>query len=330
MARSALNTFNSSCVLIDMQPDNIDKPVLALIGPTAIGKTSLSLTIARKFQCEIISVDSMQVYRYMDIGTAKATKHERLQVPHHLIDIVDPNEPYNAARFVHDCLNAISVIHQKGAIPLLTGGTGLYLQALKNGLFDAPPSDKQTRAYLQDRVAEEGSQQLHKELKKHDPVMAEKLHPNDSSRIIRALEVFLTTGVSMTQHLKTQAQNQKRLMFSNFHSIGLSCERKLLYQRINKRTDQLIKSGLEEEVNGLLERGYGPELTSMQSIGYKHMVQYIIGDWTLEQTREFLARDTRRYAKRQYTWFNRDQSIRWFDRNEEENIISWVDRNLEI
>lgn len=314
--------------MTDFAAPLIDKPILALVGPTAIGKTDLSLALSREFNCEIISVDSMQVYRYMDIGTAKASPDERQMVPHHLIDIVNPDENYNAARFVEDCFEAITLIHSRGAIPLLTGGTGLYFQALNNGLFPSPPTDKALRDNLVRRLANEGNSVLHDELKIVDPSSAARIHLNDSARIVRALEVFYNTGIPLSDHLRRQKSEAPASRLQNMIPIGLTCERDVLYQRINKRTEQLFEMGLETEVRGLISRGYGPELKCMQSIGYRHMVNYLEGRWTLGQCNELLARDTRRYAKRQYTWFGRDDSICWFDRGDATQIFSYVERNL--
>lgn len=304
------------------------KPILALVGPTAIGKTALSIDLAQEFNCEIISVDSMQVYRYMDIGTAKVSLTERQTAPHHLIDIVDPDDEYNAARFVEDCYAAIQSIHSKERIPLLTGGTGLYLQALKYGLFPLPVTDKSIRARIQIRLEEEGSATLHEELSEYDPASAARIHPHDSSRIVRALEVYISTGTTMTEHLRKQKPTGSNGQFPSIITVGLTCERDYLYQRINRRTALLFDLGLEAEVRGLLDRGYGTELKSMQSIGYRHMVHYIEGEWTLQQCRELLARDTRRYAKRQYTWFNRDESIRWFERDDSQGIFTYLNEKL--
>lgn len=307
---------------------SIKKPIVALIGPTAIGKTELSIRLAHAFNCEIISVDSMQVYRYMDIGTAKASRDEQRQVAHHLIDIVDPDEEYHAARFVGDCLAAIDIIHRKGALPLLTGGTGLYLNALKHGLFNAPSIKAEIRENLQHRIMEEGSQILHQELKDFDPESAQRIHPHDRSRIIRALEVYLSTGRTRTELLKSQKKRGHLVNFSKFLTVGITCEREELYRRINHRTMLLFDHGLEKEVRNLISRGYSPSLKSMQSIGYRHMIHYIAGNWDLERCKELLARDTRRYAKRQYTWFNRDSSVRWFDRKNSSAALSYIDSTL--
>ncbi len=306
----------------------MDKPVLTLVGPTAIGKTELSLNLSKEFNCEIISVDSMQIYRYMDIGTAKVSLEERQMIPHHLVDIVDPDEDYNAARFVNDCCQAMVLIQERGAIPLLTGGTGLYFRALRNGLFPSPPTDKSIRNNLLRRLAEEGSSALHDELKMADSSSAGRIHPNDSSRIIRALEVFYTTGEPLSEHLRRQKSEAPASRLQNMISIGLTCERSALYERINRRTEQLFEMGLEEEVRGLIKKGYGPELKSMQSIGYRHLISYLEGRWSMGECKELLARDTRRYAKRQYTWFGRDDSIRWFDRSEAREVFSYVEQNL--
>lgn len=315
-----MNELIETCVIAD--------PVVVLIGPTAIGKTDLSLKIARQFNGEIISVDSMQVYRYMDIGTAKATSNERLEVPHHLIDIIDPDEQYNAALFVKDALQAIRGIHSRGAIPLLTGGTGLYLDALRKGLFDDGTSDPTIRARLHHRAVKEGVASLHQELLRCDPVAAKAIHSNDRSRVIRALEVYFSTGVPYSEHVKKQSVQPKPIIFSHMVSIGLTMERKKLYERINERTALMLEQGLEEEVQGLLARGYDPDLKSMQSIGYRHMMHYLQGHWNFEKLQEILARDTRRYAKRQFTWFNKDNSILWFNGNDRSKIFELLRNHL--
>jgi len=314
--------------LTEPAPTIIKKPVIALIGPTAVGKTDLSIRLAQTFGCEVISVDSMQVYRYMDIGTAKVTKEEQHLVRHHLIDIVDPDEDYHAARFVADCLEAIEAIHRRGSLPLLVGGTGLYLHSLRRGLFDVPKTDQQIREGLQKRIAEEGSQALHDELSEFDPESAKRVHPHDRSRIVRALEVYLCTGRTQTELLQSQKERGSTVQFSQFISTGISCEREELYRRINQRTALLFEYGLEHEVRSLLKRGYSPSLKSMQSIGYRHMMQYIAGNWSLQRCMELLARDTRRYAKRQYTWFKKDPSIRWFDRENRSGVVTHIDAML--
>ncbi|MBE0585931.1 MAG: tRNA (adenosine(37)-N6)-dimethylallyltransferase MiaA [Desulfofustis sp.] len=306
----------------------IENPVLVLIGPTAIGKTGLSLEIARRFDCEIVSVDSMQVYRYLDIGTAKIGLEVRREIPHHLIDIVEPDQPYHAARFVEDALAAIKQIHQRGALPLLTGGTGLYLRALLHGLFVGGESDPALRRELTERLQEEGSEALHRELAACDRRSASRLHPHDASRIIRALEVYRLTGRPLSSHLDRQPETG-RIVFTKLLSLGLDCPRSVLYERINRRSKEMIDSGLEREVRGLLKRGYGPHLKPMQAIGYRHMLQYLSGSCPREQLLETLARDTRRYAKRQVTWFRRDPGITWFGVSDTGTVMDYIGKWLD-
>jgi len=308
-------------------PEKISRPILVLIGPTAIGKTELSLKLAETFNCEIISMDSMQVYRYMDIGTAKIKVEERRAIPHHLLDIRDPDEQYDAVCFARDCLQTINEIHNRLKIPLITGGTGLYLRSLKEGFFTGAPNDPDIRAMLQARLENDGVGTLHEELFLCDCNSAKIIHPNDTSRILRALEVFLSTGVPLSTH--QEQQTRVAPVFTNMLTLGLTCDRAELYERINLRSAAMLKSGLEEEVGDLLGRGYSPELKSMQSIGYRHMVQRIAGRWSAEELITYLARDTRRYAKRQYTWFNRDPSIRWFNRDDNASIMPVVGKWFE-
>ncbi len=298
---------------------------IALIGPTAIGKTNLSLAIAEHFSAEIISLDSMQVYRYMDIGTAKATVAERARVPHHLIDIVNPDENYHAGRYVDDCSAACKVIEGHGKIPLLVGGTGLYLKALQDGLFEAEQIPGQIRDDLTQKRKEKGNAALFKELKEIDPPTAMRIHPNDAYRIQRALEIFHATGIPWSQHLEKQKHAP---LLQNVLKIGLTCDREVLYQRINQRVEEMIGQGLVDEVRMLLEMGYHGELKSMQSIGYRHMVNFIEGNWNWEDCVALLARDTRHYAKRQLTWFRADQGITWLHPSQQREIIALIDKTL--
>lgn len=301
-------------------------PTIVLVGPTAIGKTSLSIELAHAFDCEIIGVDSMQIYKYMDIGTAKITPAEMDGIRHHLIDIVFPDQEYDAARFVRDARSAAQEIAQRGRIPLMTGGTGLYLKAYAEGLFDALPANPAIRDGLQIRLTREGSWKLHEELQLCDPVSAQRIHFNDSARIIRGLEIFLVTGTPWSQHLKEQERGASDVQ--HLLILGLTCQRDRLYERINRRTELMVAAGLEEEVRMLLAQGYGPGLKSMSSIGYRHMLSFIDGSWSREEMVEYLARDTRRYAKRQYTWFNKTRGLRWFDIGDKDRlkteISSWL------
>ena len=302
----------------------IDEPVIVLVGPTAIGKTDLSLHIAEKFHCEIVSLDSMQVYRFMDIGTAKVSKEEQLQIPHHLIDIVNPEEEYNAKIYAEDATLAIKDIHTRGNIPLVTGGTGLYLRSLTDGLFKEIGDFPELRKTLNKRLENEGSLKLHQELALRDNHAASSIHHNDSQRILRGLEIVLATGIPWSEHIANQ---QKTQPFKDILQIGLTDERESLYHRINERTKLMLKSGFEEEVRWLLHKGYSRELKSMQSIGYKHMVSYILDGWSREETERLLARDTRRYAKRQYTWFRRS-GVQWFHIREKKDIFQCIEHFL--
>ncbi len=243
----------------------ITQPVIALVGPTAIGKTELSLKLAEEFNCEILSLDSMQVYRFMDIGTAKATLGERKRVVHHLIDIVNPDESYDANRYVEDATEHIDDIHNRLKIPLLVGGTGLYLQSLVEGLFEGVGEFPELREKLQRRLAEEGCSKLHDELSSIDCNSAKRIHKNDTHRLLRALEIYYATGESWAKHIDQHNQT-KGLRFCNLLKIGLTCDRETLYQRINERTSAMLHAGLQGEVEDLLSRGYHLRLKSMQSI----------------------------------------------------------------
>lgn len=306
----------------------IDKPVLVLVGPTAVGKTDLSLLLAESFGCEIVSVDSMQVYRYMDIGTAKASKQERAAIPHHLIDIVPPDQDYDAAKFRQDALYAIEDIHKREKIPLLTGGTGLYLRALLTGLFDELASDPQIRNQLQERLRDEGCSKLHEELSLIDRTSAQRIHKNDTHRLLRALEIFQATGKPWSAHLQKQGSGEDSIRFKNILKIALTCEREKLYGRINQRTDIMLEQGLQEEVEGLLAMGYSGELKSMGAIGYRHMVNYLAEKYNYDEMKRLLARDTRRYAKRQYTWFSRIEDLQWCEVEETNEVYERVKKWL--
>ncbi len=304
---------------------NLHFPAIAIIGPTGVGKTALSLAVAERFGCEIVSVDSMQVYRFMDIGTAKASLAERARVPHHLLDVADPDEEYSVARYIEDAAVAIKGIRQRGRSPLLVGGTGLYLRGLSEGLFEMPPCPEPIRQGLRERLAREGAAALHAELARIDPRTAARIHVNDTYRLLRGLEIHQATGVSWSAHL---AQGRQHALLQDILKIGLTWEREFLYQRINQRVGQMVEQGLLAEVRALLDGGYGPELKPMQAIGYRHMVEHLQGlrDWPA--TVELLARDTRRYAKRQYTWFRRDPAIHWFEPVQEEKIFSLINTYL--
>jgi len=311
--------------------------VLVLCGPTAVGKTELSLQIAERFFCEIIGVDSMQVYRHMDIGTAKPTAAERSRIAHYLIDVVDPDEDYTLGTFIRDAETAIQTIYSHKRIPLLAGGTGLYFRGLLNGVFDesfveskreSDPDINKNETIKQDlrqRLAEVGSNTLHSELAEFDPESAQRIHPNDVQRILRGLEIYYCTGIPWSKHLKNQSERNLRYRVLK---IGLTRPREELYARIDQRVQQMVENGLLTEVKNLLALGFESKLKSMQAIGYRHMVNFIEGNWSWEQTLAWLARDTRHYAKRQYTWFNNDPEIIWHDVRETDKIFHDIEEFL--
>ncbi len=307
----------------------IASPVIVLAGPTAIGKTDLSLEIAEHFDCEIISMDSMQVYRYMDIGTAKVSPQERAKVAHHLIDICDPDDQYNAARFVDDAISAMQEIIAKGKVPFITGGTGLYLSALLNGLFDALQVSPEIRSTVKEQFEEQGREAAYNELKRVDPESAARIHSNDTQRLLRALEIYHGTGIPWSAHLKKQQEAPKPVTFSHLLPLCLTCERELLYKRIEQRTQIMLNQGLLDEVNGLLKMGYDRSLPSMQAIGYKHAVQYLSGEKERSVVTQEIVRDTRRYAKRQMTWFNHQQHMQWVDREDHQTVLCTINNLME-
>ncbi len=303
-----------------------------MVGPTAVGKTALSLQLVQRFDCEIVSMDSMQVYRHMDIGTAKPSPQEQAQVPHHLIDIINPNEQYDAARFVSDALAAIEAVASRQRTVLLTGGTGLYLKALFEGLFSALPADKEIRKQLRQRMEREGRAALHAELCKIDSGAGAKIHENDTQRLLRGLEIYQISGRTWTELIAEQQEKRQitghSTEFARVFQIALDCEREELYQRIEQRSSIMLEQGLIEEVERLRTLGYSPELPSMQAIGYKHVNSLLSGTWTHAEMLEYLVRDTRRYAKRQMTWFRRNKELHWFGRQEYERIAAEIAEQL--
>lgn len=306
----------------------ITDPVLVVVGPTAVGKTALCERLFRSFDCELVSMDSMQVYRYMDIGTAKPSRHELKMAPHHLIDIRNPDEQYDAAQFVEDSLFTIKAIHKRGRLPLVTGGTGLYLSALLKGLFRGITVSDEIKQRIRERLGEEGREALFQELSQLDPDTANRLHPNDTQRIVRGLEIYHGTGVAWSEHLRRQAQEQSPVHFANMLQICLACDRQLLHDRIAQRTILMFEQGLVEEVAGLRARGYAADLPSMQAIGYRHVNAYLDGQLSLEKGKSDLIQDTKHYAKRQLTWFKRNRQLQWVDREDHGKVIKLIEKNI--
>ena len=283
--------------------------LVVLLGPTATGKTSLAIDLALRFHGEIISADSVQVYRGLDVGTAKPLPEQRKLVPHHLIDILEPDQEYSAAVFRAQADEIIGRLHLRQIPIFVTGGTGLYLKVLTRGLFRGPNGDPKLRASLYRRSEIAGDGVLHNELSRLDPEAASRIHPHDLFRIIRALEVC-----TLAQKPISYFQREHSFQESPYQvlKIGLWCERGELYRRIEFRAEKMLEMGWVEEVKSLLDRGYLPKLKSMQSLGYKRIVSYLLGEIERVRVLELIKRDTRRYAKRQITWFKTDPEIRWF------------------
>lgn len=283
--------------------------IIVICGPTGIGKTALTIDIYQKFPSIIISADSVQVYKFMDIGTAKLTPEENKEAPHHLIDICLPDEDFDAGKFSDLASGLIEKAAIENKTSIITGGTGLYINALTHGLFRSRPADKKTLEQLYSVEKEKGSGYLYRELEKKDPEAAAKIHENDVFRLARALECYISTGEKISSRQKRDRENSEPRF--NVLKLGLSMDRKALYERIDKRVDIMINQGLLQEVIKLREMGYSGNLKSMGSIGYKHMNMFIDKEVSWAEAVRLMKRDTRRYAKRQLTWFNADSSINW-------------------
>ena len=282
--------------------------VLGLVGATASGKTALSLALAQALGCAIICLDSMQIYRGMDIGTAKPTADERAAVPHHMLDIVSPTQSFSVAEYVSQAHRVIAQVHARGHVPMLVGGTGLYLQGLSLPMdYGGLPSDPAVRSALQQQLDKIGPNELHARLEQIDPDSAARLHPNDTRRVIRALEIYQLTGLPMSSHRVPQAADAPY----DFLLFAIDWPRSDLHQRINLRVDQMMKEGLLQEVETLLKSGVPPEAQSMQGLGYKELIPVLLNNAPLENAIEQIKTGTRNYARRQLIWFRRDKRIRW-------------------
>lgn len=289
----------------------MDNKIIVLVGPTAVGKTYISVELAKKLNTEIVSADSMQIYKGMDIGTAKITKEEMQGIRHHMIDIIEPDKIYSVSDFKHDSEKIIDRIISENKIPIIAGGSGLYVNSLIYDLdFGKAKSDSSVRDYYTSLYKEHGEDYLYDRLKEVDPESAEKIHKNNVKRVMRALEVYHITGRKFSE---TNMSVRKGSSKYNCILIGIRSDRKVLYQRINERVDKMMEKGLAEEVRALMSKGYGKELVSMQGIGYKEIIEYLEGSTGLCEAVEILKRNTRRFAKRQFTWFLRDDNVKWFD-----------------
>jgi tRNA dimethylallyltransferase len=292
-----------------LAPSVLAPSVLAIVGATATGKSALGLALAEELDGEIINADALQVYRGLDIGTAKPGREERDRVPHHLIDILEPHERYSAGDFARRARQAVEEIRGRGRLPVVVGGSGLYLRALFEGISPIPPGDPEVRRQLRERLDAEGLPALAAELRARDPETAARLGAGDTQRILRALEVALVSGEPLSAYISRQPFGTERIEALR---VGLTLPRGILYDQIAGRVAQMVQQGWVEEVSGLLSRGLSPSLPAFQAIGYRQLVQYLEGTWSLDRATAETIRATRRFAKRQETWFRKEPDIAWF------------------
>jgi tRNA dimethylallyltransferase len=303
------------------------KPLVVILGPTAVGKSRVAVEIAKRLDSEILTADSRQVYRLMNVGTDKPSVEARQGVAHHLIDLVDPDEPFNAGLFQQHAIRLIERLHQRRALPLVVGGTGLYVRILLQGLCDAPPSDPGLRAQLCEESREQGAMHLYERLAAADPITAAKLHPRDTSKVIRALEVQDLSGIPMSSFQAGHGFTDRP--FSAL-VIGLNREREHLYRRVEERIEWQLANGLLEETSHLLAQGYRRDCPAMTGLGYRHVAAYLAGEYGREDMIRLFKRDTRRFAKRQMTWFRREPEMTWLLIDEAEPLEETVVRVMQL
>lgn len=290
------------------------KPMVILTGPTAVGKTALSIRLAKEINGAVISADSMQVYRHMDIGSAKIRPEEMQSVKHYLIDILEPEEEFHVVRFAEEAKAALEEIYRNGQIPIIAGGTGFYIQALLYDInFDGQDCNADYRRELEQIAEEKGAEYLHQMLEEVDAESAKAIHANNTKRVIRALEFYHVSGKKISEHNETEHQKESPYNFAYF---VLTDERERLYKRIEARVDAMMEEGLLDEVRLLKERGATKEMVSMQGLGYKEILAYLDGEISLERAVYLIKRDTRHFAKRQLTWFRRERDVIWFDKEQ--------------
>lgn len=295
------------------------KPKIIIIqGQTASGKSALALSIAESFSGEIVNADSMQVYKYMDIGTSKMSIEERQGIPHHLLDVIEPDEDYNASKFAKHAHEKIHEIIRRGNVPIIVGGTGLYIRCLLGGLFDFEKDTGNIRKGLEKELSKEGVQGMHARLARIDPKAAEKIRPSDKQRILRALEIYHASGERISD---LQERHKFKDRTYNYLKIGLKIDKERLFQRIKERTLGMFEKGLLSEVETLLEKGYKSGSKALNSIGYREAVAYVKGSLDKEKVKEAVIKRTKDYAKRQLTWFKKDKEIKWFDPDSERGFI---------
>ncbi len=305
---------------------NGDKPKVVIIaGPTATGKSAVALPLARELDGEIVSADSIQIYRFMDIGSAKPSPEEQDRVPHHMLDILDPDEEFSAGHYVALARGAIQGVLARGKVPFVVGGTGLYIRGLMGGMAELPPADPAIRHELAEQERVHGPGLLYRRLTEIDPQSAQAIGPRNISRIIRSLEVHALTGRNMSEVQQEHAFSDRPY---NSLFICLGSEREILNERIDRRVDSMIHHGLREEVQGLFRRGYAGDLKSMQSLGYRHMGMALAGELDFQSAVRLMKRDTRRYAKRQMTWFRSEPETRWYELDDTIGIESAISHFL--
>ena len=287
----------------------MEKRVIVILGPTCSGKTSLSLLLAKLLHSEVISADSRQIYKILSVGTAKPTDVDLKIAKHHFVDILNPNEDYNVSRFEIEALKIIDKLHEQNIIPIVVGGSGLYIKAIVDGLWNDVDTDMDFREKLMKEKEEFGNQFLYNKLLKVDSKSAKTMLPQNWKRVIRALEVFQLTGKSLVEFHNEHKRESKYI----FYQFGLSWSREVLYKNIEKRVDDMIKAGLVDEVKSILAMGYSPELNSLNTVGYKEIIAYLNEEYDLKRAIELIKRNTRRFAKRQMTWFRKDENINWFE-----------------
>ncbi len=295
--------------------------IIVLVGPTGVGKSKIAVSLSTFFPSEIVSADSMQVYKYMNIGTAKPSREERRAVTHHMIGIISPDQYFSAGEYAKMARDKINKIINSGKTPILVGGSGLYIRAVIDGLFSEPMVKETVRKRVRTQLADKGSRYMHEKLAKVDPIAAARIHPNDWRRIIRALEVFFSTGETISS---LQSKAKAKSIDCRYCIIGLKTERKNLYGKIESRVDLMFKKGFTGEVRQLIKKGYSQDLLPMRSLGYKEVLEYINGHCSLNEAKVLLKRNTRHFAKRQMTWFNKDSRIKWIETSDADEEIDSI------
>ncbi|MBK7498206.1 MAG: tRNA (adenosine(37)-N6)-dimethylallyltransferase MiaA [Ignavibacteriales bacterium] len=296
--------------------------VIVIVGPTCSGKTKLSLLLSERLNAEIISADSRQVFKLLSVGTAKPSADQLEKTKHHFISELNPDSVFNASMFAEKAVLIIKILHSHKKIPIVVGGSGLYIKALIDGISESADTDNELREELLELRQKYGNDYLYNELKKIDKVSSEKMLPQNWKRVMRALEVFRLTGKPIWQHHISQSH----FASFNFRQIGLMWDRKILYKNIETRVDSMLKEGLVDEVSSIIKLGYAKDSNSLNTVGYKEIIQYLDGEISIDRAIELIKRNTRRYAKRQMTWFNADKRIKWYDINSEIDLVNLADK----